>query len=433
MAESLNIPRSHLYSVLGRWILREYASKWLLVAAAIRAAYIERALPRLDNSLVIWRGASPRDFEGGKTRLACPCRSITSFPDCESLRSDFPYTLSQVLQKPVDVAGDESRTVPGTSPYSRKTLTRIRCDLPCSPRTLSWMPLHCSVVSLATCPQCLLKTAYRLIKPLLTARSAVPWVRVLDAYSIARARPDAHPGPDPKTNPNGRTDSLRHFDDCLHYCLPGIPDVYNGRLQTILEQTAAEAELKRQLRTDASSEGAASKYPTEDAVISMGGDAASGIVEGVPGTVIARWNFEFGRAQFVQGEAPRISLQLGRLASPAPLDCPLRAPGIVPRGIQNTNWSAKDLPPLLGICSDLDSHLKLVRGSRNSTSIAHILARTRRARATIMSKASAARRANKAHLLETAPSVNIIKSMSGIKASTKAGMAVPKDEWVAAG
>ena len=42
----------------------------------------------------------------------------------------------------------------------------------------------------------------------------VPWVRVLDAYDIARLRVDAHP----------------EYGDCTHYCLPGVPDVWNGRM-----------------------------------------------------------------------------------------------------------------------------------------------------------------------------------------------------------
>ena len=44
-----------------------------------------------------------------------------------------------------------------------------------------------------------------------------PWVRVLDAYGISRLRPDAH----------------CPFD-CTHYCLPGIPDLWNGRLASML-------------------------------------------------------------------------------------------------------------------------------------------------------------------------------------------------------
>ena len=51
----------------------------------------------------------------------------------------------------------------------------------------------------------------------------VPWVRVLDAYAITRLRADAHPARRPGKG-----------YDCLHYCLPGMPDLYNGRLLTIL-------------------------------------------------------------------------------------------------------------------------------------------------------------------------------------------------------
>ena len=59
-----------------------------------------------------------------------------------------------------------------------------------------------------------------------TAAQRVPWVRVLDAYGIARRRADAHPGPELKSNRmRSLTDPKKH-DDCLHYCLPGVPDVY---------------------------------------------------------------------------------------------------------------------------------------------------------------------------------------------------------------
>ena len=56
------------------WILREYASKWMLVAAAVRAAYVERTPSRLDSSLVVWRAATPRDFEGGVAKSGGRCR-----------------------------------------------------------------------------------------------------------------------------------------------------------------------------------------------------------------------------------------------------------------------------------------------------------------------------------------------------------------------
>jgi hypothetical protein len=140
--------------------------------------------------------------------------------------------------------------------------------------------------------------------------SAVPFVRVLDAYAIARSRADAHPGPDPKTNPRGRTDSMRLYDDCLHYCLPGVPDLFNGRLQRMIEERASIAEARRAGSAGALAEGSAEA------------------VEGAPGTLLARWNFEFGGAPFVQGSVPHLALRLQPGKPTTPLDCPLTPPGV---------------------------------------------------------------------------------------------------------
>ena len=51
------------------------------------------------------------------------------------------------------------------------------------------------------------------------------WIVILDAYEIARLRADAHPS---------HVKSYK-FADCLHYCLPGVPDVYNEELQLVLK------------------------------------------------------------------------------------------------------------------------------------------------------------------------------------------------------
>jgi hypothetical protein len=56
------------------WILKEYASKWMLVAAAVRAAYVHQIPARVDHSLVVWRAATPRDFEGGVAKRGGRCR-----------------------------------------------------------------------------------------------------------------------------------------------------------------------------------------------------------------------------------------------------------------------------------------------------------------------------------------------------------------------
>ena len=147
------------------------------------------------------------------------------------------------------------------------------------------------------------------------AAQRVPWVRVLDAYAIGRARADAHPGPDPKTNPRGRTDSLKLFDDCLHYCLPGVPDLFNGRLLKLLEQATAEAEARRDLQASpdaAAAAAAAASTHAEAAVVDLGGDGAASSAappEGLPGILLARWNFGFGDGPFVSGERPLIAIE----------------------------------------------------------------------------------------------------------------------------
>lgn len=73
------------------WILREYAAKWMQVAAAVRSAYVERTPSRLDNSLVVWRAATPRDFEGGVAKSGGRCRRR------EPLRANHVAALEKVL------------------------------------------------------------------------------------------------------------------------------------------------------------------------------------------------------------------------------------------------------------------------------------------------------------------------------------------------
>ena len=289
---------------------------------------------------------------------------------------------------------------------------------------------------------------------LLTLRSlpiatlpAVPWVRVLDAYSIARTRADAHPGPDPKTNPKGRTDSPRLFDDCLHYCLPGMPDLFNGRLQRILEQTAADkaGPSPREASGDAPP-AAGSK--AEEAVGSLGGDGAAlaTAVEGAPGALVSRWNFAFDGAQFVQGASPHLAVKLQRGGPATPLECPQTSIGLpAPAAAAAASISGGGgggSSSLLGFCSDLDPPSLLRRGRNHST---HALGRARRSSAGLAGKAAAVRRANKAELIGKASLRSDLTSTSGemsdkkkganreARAVTKAGVAVPsKDEWEAA-
>ena len=142
---------------------------------------------------------------------------------------------------------------------------------------------------------------------------------MIDAYSIARQRADGHPGPDPKTNRRGSL-GPRAFDDCLHFCLPGVPDLYNGRLLFLLERAAAEA-AERRRGGRGGGRGAQAAVVAAAAVAAASPPSATA-AEGVPGTLLARWNFRYGRGDFVQGVVPRLSLQLSRDGPPALLDCP---------------------------------------------------------------------------------------------------------------
>ena len=102
-----------------------------------------------------------------------------------------------------------------------------------------------------------------------------PWVRVLDAYEISRQRVETHPG---KYGPRG-------IWDCLHFCLPGVLDVFNG-------------ELLRLLRGG-------------------GGD------DDGPAAVLARWRgAQYGGGAFVDGgSTDALALRLSPGAPPTRLAC----------------------------------------------------------------------------------------------------------------
>ena len=184
------------------------------------------------------------------------------------------------------------------------------------------------------------------------AVQSAPWVKVLDAYGIARQRADAHPGPVPKTN---RAGSLRphSFDDCLHYCLPGVPDVYNGRLLQLLLDAASTVGMGA---VAAAGAGAPPPSPEPE------------LVEGMPGTLLARFNFDYAGERFVTGAPPRMALHLQPTEAPTLLECPLQT-------VAGGN-EMRAVPPLLGFCSDFDKPSAFVRrrhahgegGERRNTS-----------------------------------------------------------------
>ena len=183
------------------------------------------------------------------------------------------------------------------------------------------------------------------------ALQRLPWVSVLDAYDLARLRPDAHPGP---------RRSIGHKDDCLHYCLPGIPDVFNGRLLTLMHEhldarraaaaaagggvgSAAVAAVAAAVASVMGSERRANPVATPAATpgyYSPGGLRALG----APGAMLDRWNFDYAGEPFVQGSPPWLSLRLRTAAAPSVIECPVRATGADgPLGTM----------PLVGVCSDM--------------------------------------------------------------------------------
>ena len=159
------------------WTFADYAKRWALVGAALDAAY-PRAKRR--HSLVAVRTASPRDFEPGHVN------------DHGSCRRTAPLT-----------AADEPR-----ADDARSSRFAVQTQ---------------NLLLLATVAQ------------------RHPWVRVLDGYEISHLRADAHPAADDFTRAGraSKRDKRRSGDDCLHYCVPGVPDVYNGRLLSMLRDHVA--------------------------------------------------------------------------------------------------------------------------------------------------------------------------------------------------
>ena len=163
----------------------------------------------------------------------------------------------------------------------------------------------------------------------------LPFSRVLDAYEISRLRPDAHPGP---------RHSIGNKDDCLHYCLPGIPDIFNGRLLAVLkEEIAARATATLGRGRGAGTPRGVGATVNPDTVRGGGGLGGGGGLSGAPGVTIARWNFEYEGSSFVEGSPPEMALRLQPHTSASRIDCTVRIP---PDGLQSET-------PLVGVCSDL--------------------------------------------------------------------------------
>ena len=303
------------------WILSEYTAKWMLIAAALKSSYGRGAAgtKAARGGLVVWRSATPRDFEGGVAKQGGRCRRRAPF-------------------RPAELASLEGNSL--------------------DPTSMRFAVLTKNVIMDAVAAQ------------------RAPWVRILDAYSIARQRADAHPGPDPKTNRHGSLHP-RAFDDCLHYCLPGVPDLYNGRLLTLLEKAATSSTV-----------------------------APAAFEEGVPGSLYARWNFPFGGQPFVNGALSEggLRLRLDRDAPPAPLECPLpyaRGGPYPPAADKSASAAAEPLAsaPLLGFCSDIDPPTTFRRANETRGGGVARSGRHSALVAELKSEAGKAKRASKAELL----------------------------------
>lgn len=260
-----------LCNVTRPWILTEYANKWHLLLAAIEEAHQGTPGSEQDHSLVVLRTSPPRDFEGGTARQGGSCKRVDPLSTAE---------LAQIERQ--------------GPPISSMRFTVMSQNL----------------ILLATT----------------MTRRRYPWIRVLDAYSIARQRVDAHPSTAPVAlRKSGRLFGIN--EDCQHYCLPGVPDVWNGRLLGLLQTEARRIARTSSAMTLGSSEVA--DHLDEG--------------EGEPGRLLERWNFPFpeqGTAMFISGAPPGLGVRLQPNSGHATqLRCPL-----------------PDLPQSavrLGFCSDV--------------------------------------------------------------------------------
>ena len=184
---------------------------------------------------------------------------------------------------------------------------------------------------------------------------------MLDAYAISRLRPDAHP-------------ALRHSirkRDCLHYCLPGMPDVYNGRLLRLLRDAVAA-------RSRAEDPPARAPPPKDDepAAATAAASRLAGQLpsepdaDSLPGAMVARWNLPYGGRPFVQpaallatsdlphpargetGPPSGAALSIFTHSPPALVECPIPTAS----AIYGRHDASVVLVPdrLVGVCTDGD-------------------------------------------------------------------------------
>ena len=226
------------------YLLSLYAQKWAMVSGALRQAYPEGS-PQRRHSIVAVRTNAPRSNE---------CRD-PSRKDCWGL----PFATCNRPEPIFEAPGDEGRV-----------------------EQLDLLALSKGTMRFAVMSQNAIMLAF--------VWQRVPWVHVLDAYAISRLRVDAHPG---------------HAGDCLHYCLPGVPDIWNGRLLTTM------------------------MAPSRRDVVGPNGRTTSSIALTAPALTataadsLMRWNFihPLMGKPFVQGGSPpHLTLSLQGNASTA-VDC----------------------------------------------------------------------------------------------------------------
>ena len=162
------------------WMYRDYARVWSVVGAALEASYPEGSAKRM-HSVVAVRTGTPREH-------VCKPNDPLGGVDCYGKRAEMQCRLG--VQGPG--LGEPSEATADGAMEARELREN-----------------KASHMRLAVLSQ------NAIMMSLMWQRH--PWVRVLDAYGISRLRPDAH----------------CPFD-CTHYCLPGIPDLWNGRLASML-------------------------------------------------------------------------------------------------------------------------------------------------------------------------------------------------------
>lgn len=283
------------------WILGGYALKWQLLLAAVERVYAPLARDERGRTgaLVVLRTSPPRDFQGSTALRGGRCDNTTPLAEAA-------------------LAAEESAGIGLRSSASSGGTASTGMQL----SSMRYAVMAQNGILLAA-----------------AAERSRPYLRVLDAYGIARRRADAHPSTAPRHLRSRSAGALGINQDCQHYCLPGIPDVWNGRLLRLISHQASSATT-----------AAGARQPS-----SFGGGASDSSFEalGEPLPILRRWNFALpGGEPFVQlvqrrrrlPERATLALKLGAGSAwsdepPTHLSCDL------PRELRSRGAS------LLGFCN----------------------------------------------------------------------------------